>query len=403
MVKSLNFIVPETLPHPKRPAIPMRMFRVFLCLSLFSMWPAHTSHAAAQFKLAVPPYTFAFPRDHNSHPAFSTEWWYYTGHLQTKDGRKFGYQLTWFRTALAPSIDRKSAWAARDLMFAHFALTDENGQKFYFTDRIGRANLGLNGADSNSKTPRIWCGNWVLKFNGTTGQNQTIRARGVSDSKATNGQSFALNLNQVALKKPVVQGENGVSQKSAGRGRASHYYSYSRLKTSGTLVVGNERLSVTGQSWFDHEYGSNQIDKSQIGWDWFSLQLGDGRELMVFQLRLKNGRIEPLSSGTLVDKTGVTRHLKLADFKLTPLSSWKSPATGATYPAKWRIVLPREKLNLVVTPALANQELRPSRTGANLAYWEGSMRVAGTSNGKPIGGAGYLEMTGYASAFGQSF
>ena len=388
----------EPRAHPKRPAI-VRTFRVFLCLLLL---PA-CSHAAAQFKLAVPPYAYQFPRDHNSHPAYATEWWYYTGHLQTKSGRKFGYQLTWFRTALAPSIDRKSQWAARDLMFAHFALTDENGQKFYFTDRIGRANLNMNGADSASATPRVWCGDWALRFGGQSGEKQTIRARGQSDAKITNGQSFALDLTQIALKAPVVHGENGVSQKSAGRGRASHYYSYTRLKTSGTLVIGNERLSVTGQSWFDHEFGSNQMDASQVGWDWFSLQFSDGRELMVYRLRLKNGATEPYSSGTLVEKNGKSRHLKLAEFKLTPLSTWKSSATGATYPAKWRIFLPREKIDLTVTPAVAAQELRPSRTGANLAYWEGSVIARGTDNGRALNGVGYLEMTGYASPFGQSF
>ena len=261
----------------------------------------------------------------------------------------------------------------------------------------------MNGADFNSKTPRIWCGDWVLHFGGKSGQTQTTRARGQSDARATNGQNFALDLRQIALKAPVIQGENGVSQKSAGRGRASHYYSYTRLQTSGTLVVGNQRLKVTGQSWFDHEYGSNQMDASQVGWDWFSLQLNDGRELMVYRLRLKNGATEPYSSGTLVEKSGKARHLKLAEFKLTPLSSWKSPATGATYPAKWRVSLPREKINLIVTPSVANQELRPSRTGANLAYWEGSVVARGTQNGRALNGVGYLEMTGYASAFGQSF
>ena len=377
----------------------MSAFRVFLCLLLLPS----CSHGAAQFKLAIAPYSFGFPRDHNSHPAYATEWWYYTGHLQTKNGRKFGYQLTWFRTALAPAINRKSAWAARDLMFAHFALTDENGRQFYFTDRIGRANLELNGADSNSKNPRVWCGDWVLRFGGKSGETQTIRARGKSDAKATKNQNFALDLRQIALKKPIVHGENGVSQKSAGRGRASHYYSYTRLQTAGTLVIGNQRLSVTGQSWFDHEFGSNQMDKTQIGWDWFSLQLSDGRELMVYRLRLKNGKTEPYSSGTLIDKNGKTRHLKLADFRLTPLSTWRSSATNATYPARWRIEVPREKINLIVTPTVANQELRPARTGANLSYWEGSVGARGTGNGRALSGAGYLEMTGYASAFGQSF
>ena len=381
----------------------MRAFRVLFCLLLLAGCAPRCSHAAAPFKLAVAPYSFQFPRDHNSHPAYATEWWYYTGHLQTANGRKFGYQLTWFRTALAPTIKRQSKWAARDLMFAHFALTDENGRKFYFTDRIGRANLGLNGADSNSKTPRVWCGDWVLRFGGKSGENQQIRARGKSDAAATKSQSFALDLRQIARKAPVIHGENGVSQKSAGRGRASHYYSYTRLQTAGTLVIGNQRLNVTGQSWFDHEYGSNQLDKSQVGWDWFSLQLSDGRELMVYRLRLKNGATEPYSSGTLVGKSGKSRHLKLAEFKLTPLSRWKSPATGATYPAQWRLTVPREKINLIVTPTVANQELRPARTGANLVYWEGSVNARGTQDGRALNGVGYLEMTGYASAFGQSF
>ena len=378
----------------------MHAFRVLFCLLLLS---CATVADAAEFKLAVPPYTYAFPRDHNSHPAYATEWWYYTGHLQSQNGRKFGYQLTWFRTALAPSINRQSQWAARDLMFAHFALTDENGNKFYFTDRIGRANLGLNGADTNSASPRIWCGDWVLRFGGKSGETQQLRARGKSDANATKSQSFALDLKQVALKSPTIHGERGVSQKSAGRGRASHYYSYTRLKTSGTLVVGNQRLSVTGQSWFDHEFGSNQMDASQVGWDWFSLQFADGRELMVYRLRLKNGKTEPLSSGTLIEKNGKSRHLKLSEFKLTPLSHWKSPATGASYPAKWRITLPREKMTLTVTPTVANQELRPARTGANLSYWEGSVQASGLQNGRKISAVGYLEMTGYASAFGQSF
>ena len=382
----------------------MSAFRVFLCLVAASGALGHIAGAGTtQFKLALAPYAFQFPRDHNSHPAYATEWWYYTGHLQSKDGRKWGYQLTWFRTALAPAIDRKSKWAARDLMFAHFALTDERGQTFYFSDRIGRANLGMNGADTTSVSPRIWCGDWALKFGGKTGEKQHLRARSKSDARATQNQSFALDLAQVALKAPTIHGENGVSQKSAGRGRASHYYSFTRLKTSGTLVVNGERLSVSGQSWFDHEYGSNQMDKSQVGWDWFSIQLNDGRELMVYRLRLKNGQTEPLSSGTLIEKNGKSRHLTRAEFVLKPLSTWKSAATGATYPAKWRVTLPREKMTLEVTPTVANQELRPSRTGANLAYWEGSIGVRGTQNGRALSGVGYLEMTGYASAFGQSF
>jgi predicted secreted hydrolase len=359
--------------------------------------------ATPKFKLALPGYKFQFPRDHGSHPAYATEWWYYTGHLRARDGRRFGYQLTWFRTALAPQIQRKSGWATRDIVFAHFALTDERGQKFFFSDRIGRANLGLAGASTGAKLPRVFIGPWNLQFAGKTGEIQTLRASAQSDASATQNQTFALDLKQIALKPPVIQGENGVSQKSAGLGRASHYYSFTRLKTTGILTLGDERLEVEGQGWFDHEFGSSQLSKNQVGWDWFSLQLSDGRELMLYRLRLKNGGVEPFSSGTLVEKDGTSRHLKLTDFRLKPLSSWKSSATGASYPARWKIELPRQKISLEVTPNVPDQELQPKRSGANLSYWEGSVRANGTHRGRPISGVGYLEMTGYASAFQNSF
>lgn len=363
-----------------------------LCLCGFS--------SAAEYKLAVPGYQFQFPRDHGSHRAYSTEWWYFTGHLQSQNGRKFGYQLTWFRTAMTPEkIKRQSKWAARDLYFAHFALTDESNGKFYFTDRIERGALKLAGADEAKigKAPRVWVGSWNLQFARKNGESQTLKASGQSDNKTTEKQIFALDLRQIALKKPVIHGENGVSQKSAGLGRASHYYSFTRLQTSGSLKIGNETLAVSGQSWFDHEFGSNQMDKNQTGWDWFSLQLNDGRELMLYRLRLKNGQIEPLSSGTLVEKNGKTRHLKRSDFRLEPLTNWKSSVSGATYPVKWKISLPREKLILEVAPTVAAQELRPRRSfGIN--YWEGSVLVSGTQIGH-----GYVEMTGYDKEFGETF
>ena len=365
----------------------------------FSALPA----SAAEFRLALPGYKFQFPRDHGSHPAFATEWWYYTGHLKAENGQRFGYQLTWFRTALAPKVARKSSWAARDVFFAHFALTDERGKRFFFSDRIARGNLGLAGATAGAKLPRIFVGPWNLQFGGKNGEKQSLRASAKSDATGTKNQNFALELSQIALKPPAIQGQNGVSQKSAGRGRASHYYSFTRLQTSGVLTLGTQKLRVSGQSWFDHEFGSNQLDQSQVGWDWFSIQLRDGRDLMLYRLRLRNGGIEPFSSGTLVEKNGTTRHLKLANFRMTPLSTWKSGETGANYPTRWKIELPRLKINLEVNAAFENQELRPRRSGVNLSYWEGSIAASGTQNGREISGVGYLEMTGYASAFRSTF
>jgi predicted secreted hydrolase len=359
--------------------------------------------AASAFRLALPGYTYQFPRDHGSHLEYATEWWYYTGHLTAADGRRFGYQLTWFRTALAPEIKRTSKWAVRDIYFAHFALTDEAGRRFFFTDRIERGSLGLSGADSNSPSPRVWVGSWKLQFRGAVGGLQTATASGVSDADGTAGLPFALQLDQRTLKVPAIHGERGVSQKSAGPGHASHYYSYTRLQTQGTLRIGDERLEVTGESWFDHEFGSGQMDPAQVGWDWFSVQLDDGRDLMLYRLRLKNGGTEPLSSGTLLEKDGRARHLKLADFRMEPLTFWKSPR-GTSYPAKWRLTLPKEGLTLETEPVLPNQELRPKRSGAGgLTYWEGSIQVRGTRRGQPVAGRGYLEMTGYEKAFSGTF
>jgi predicted secreted hydrolase len=361
-----------------------------------------TALAATSFQPALPGYSFSFPRDHGSHSAYSTEWWYYTGHLRSKSGREFGFQATWFRTALAPSINRRSKWATRDIYFAHFALTDVSGQKFLFTDKIGRGALGLSGADVNKPSPRVHVGDWNLQFGPNAGNTQTIRLSGTSDGSATRGQKFGVRLAFRAQKAPTIHGERGVSQKSAGVGRASHYYSFCRLNASGQVQLNGETFFVTGQSWFDHEFGSAQLERGQTGWDWFSIQLGDGRELMLYHLRLSGNRVEPLSSGTLVERDGKTRHLKLSDFRLTPLQS-TAMKSGARYPTSWKIEVPTLELSLVATPALEDQELRPIRSGVDLTYWEGLISLSGRAKGRPIAGRGYLEMTGYAKSFGGTF
>jgi predicted secreted hydrolase len=362
-----------------------------LCLA--SQARAVDVYSADGYRLSLPGYKYSFPRDHSSHPEFLTEWWYYTGHLRGRDGRRFGYQLTFFRQALTPRLkNRRSKWAVRDIIFAHFALTDETTGKFYFTDRISRGVLGLAGTET--KTPHVWINNWALRFQGNA---QILRASGTQG-----GTAFALDLTQRPLKPPVIHGENGVSQKSEGRGRASHYYSFTRLSTQGTVRIGNERFAVTGQSWFDHEFGSNQLGKNQVGWDWFSLQLADGRELMLYHLRLSGGSTDPYSSGTLVEKNGRAHHLKLREFRIEPLGTWYSRQSGARYPARWRLTLPREGIQLEVTPTVADQELN-TRGSVNVTYWEGSVGVSGTQRGKPLSGAGYVELTGYAREFNRTF
>ena len=352
---------------------------------------------ADNFRAALPGYKFQFPRDHAAHPDYATEWWYYTGHLQAQNGRKFGYQLTFFRVGLSPkSQKRKSKWATGEVILGHFAITDEDKNRFLFCDRASRAAAGLAGAQT--QTPRVWLGNWSVRF---AGRKQWIKADG-KNRNDSRGVRFSLSLEQIPLKAPVAHGEKGVSQKSAGIGQASHYYSFSKLQTRGVLKIGDESFAVAGQSWFDKEWGSNQLAKNQIGWDWFSLQLRDGRELMLYQMRLQGGKIDSFSSGTIIERDGRARHLKRSDFQISPLATWKSPVTKADYPSKWRVVLPRERIELTIEPTVAAQELLTARS-TNISYWEGSVRAVGTQRGKQIGGNGYVELTGYSAPFRGTF
>ncbi len=361
-----------------------------------------TSPQRLQFRLALPGYKFQFPRDHGSHPEFRTEWWYYTGHLRDKTQRRFGYQLTFFRTALAPEIlKRSSKWASRDVMFAHFALTDERGQRFFTDDRISRKALGLAGAEiATSKPPRIWLGDWNIQFTGKRGQSQAIRAQGRARNQ--NDAIFAIDLKHSAVHGPIEHGQNGVSQKSSGVGRASHYYSFTRLNSVGKVTIGNQNFSVEGQSWFDHEFGSSQLSSQQTGWDWFSLQLSDGRDLMLYQLRLQDGQTDPFSSGTIISSDGKARHLKRSDFSIGVLNNWRSPHTNGVYPAQWRVKVPREKISLTITPTLPDQELNTSRS-TGISYWEGLVNATGSSQKGAVTALGYVELTGYDKRFKGTF
>jgi len=381
-----------------------RLTPFIVLLLLAQQLPARTP-GVPEFRQALPGYKFQFPRDHASHARYRTEWWYYTGHLQGQAGRSFGYQLTFFRMALLPALqNRKSKWATRDVILAHLALTDETNGKFYFCDRAGRAVLNLAGAETiaQSATPAIWLDDWRMSFSGRKGEFQSMWARGKSVSTSTDEEEFGLRLTQALLKPPAVHGIDGVSQKSPGRGQASHYYSMTRLATRGTVSIGGENFAVTGESWFDHEFGTNQMAENQVGWDWFSLQLNDGRELMLYRMRLRDGGTDPYSSGTIVDRDGTTRHLKVGDFNLESLATWKSAESGANYPARWRISVPSEAIELEVEPTVANQELNTKRS-TQITYWEGSIRAKGTQRGQAVEAKGYVELTGYAEALGGVF
>jgi predicted secreted hydrolase len=360
---------------------------LFASGSLITFLVAHAAPASS-FQLALPGYRFSFPKDHGAHPSYRTEWWYYTGHLVAKDGSRFGYELTFFRYALTDhQPPGRSPWAVRDVDFAHFAITDQTHQKYFFCDRMERANMDLAGAQTGKENvlPRIWIDNWQLQFQGKRGNQQLIQASGTAQNDSI---PMALHLTQRALTPPIINGKNGVSQKGPAAGEASHYYSLPRLATSGTLQLGKSTFTVSGQSWLDREFSSKGLAPHQSGWDWFAIQLNDGRNLMLYQIRQKNNSIDPHSAGTLSDKTGKTIHLERRDFQIAVSKWWTSPHTKARYPARWKITVPKYHLALEIIPTVADQEMRPRHESA--IYWEGSCAVTGTLNGKA-----YVEMTGY--------
>lgn len=336
------------------------------------------------FRLAVPGWTYAFPQDHAAHPSFRIEWWYYTGHLRA-GARTFGYEATFFRVAMprmSPSGE-PSAWRARHVLFRHLALTDEAGKKFRFDDRAERQALDLAGADSTRYL--TWLGD---DYVGLEADRRTHRI-------VARAPEFGLDLRLVPEKPPVIHGTDGVSRKAEGEGQASHYYSLTRLATRGRLVHGRDTLAVEGRSWMDHEWSSSRLRDTHAGWDWFSVQLSDGRDLMLYRLRRKDGEDEPVSSGTLIGADGAARHLARAGFEIRATGSWKSPQSGGHYPSGWIVRVPSAALELTLEPVLADQELRvPTMNG--VVYWEGRVRIRGTSAGRPVTGEGYVELTGYA-------
>lgn len=345
--------------------------------------PAGPPVDADGFRLVVPPYAFRFPADHASHPRFRIEWWYYTGHLDAP-GRAFGYELTFFRVALPPRrVASPSAWAARDLVFLHLALTDATRGRFRSFETARRAALGLAGADSTRY--HVWL----------AGSSAALGPDGLGHRLRGEADDFTLDLALVPRKPPAVNGRDGVSVKSAGAGNASHYYSLTRLDTRGRVVVDGDTLAVTGESWMDHEFTSNGLAQGLAGWDWFSVQLDDDRELMLYRLRRTDGGVEPFSSGTLVGRDGRARPLGPGDFRVRATGSWQSTRTGGAYPSGWEVELPGEALALALEPVLADQEL-VARSMGGVAYWEGAVRVRGTSRGVPVAGRGYVELTGYA-------
>ena len=340
----------------------------------------------AVYHLALPGYRYDFPRDHFNHPDFQTEWWYYTGNLNTADGRRFGYELTFFRQSAADDRSAPSAnvWDVRDVWMAHLALSDIDGHQFLHTERLNRAGAGLAGADLEQR--RVWNGNWRAQWQDLNSQHLDAVAAG-----------FSFKLDLKSQKPPVIHGKNGVSQKALSPGRASHYISLTRLVTTGEINLAGQRFQVEGLSWMDHEFFTAQLEPEQTGWNWFSLQLTDGSEIMLLHLRRKDGSPDPYSSGTYIDPMGRSRFLSAAEFSLQPGKIWTSPDTGGHYPVEWTVRIPSLGLEAAVATKLVKQEIAGKGTLIP-SYWEGAIDAIGVKQGNSLFASGYLEMTGYAGA-----
>lgn len=356
-----------------------RLRSVIAAIALFSVTP----RLFADWKTVQPGWRYEFPRDHHAHTDFQTEWWYFTGNLFDASGRRFGYEVTFFRQGIRPPEVRDSKlsrFVVDDLKFAHFTVTDVAGQRFRFQQKTSRGAFDEAGFDDASRI--AWIDSWKL-----------LPAANDTFDLVADGPDCAVDFHLRPALPPAVHGENGVSAKASGSGHASHYYSVPRLQTAGQLRLGSAKFQVSGDSWFDHEWATNQLASNQIGWNWLCLQLEDGGALMLYQMRLNSGAADPASSGTLIPSDGSTSHLPSSAFKMTPLRWWKSKATGANYPVAWRVELPGQRMEFTVGAALDDQELAL----VPLTYWEGAVDGNGLRDGKPIRGRGYMELTGYAA------
>ena len=344
------------------------------------------------FAEALAPRTFTFPRDHGPHPEFRQEWWYVTGNLDGADGRRFGFELTFFRVALAPpptAATRKaeeggapsatSAWRAREIYMAHFAITDVGARRFHYAHKLARGALGLAGSEGPAL--RVWIDDWTLGAAGAAAGDWKLAAA---------QEGYALELELHPLTPPVLNGEAGLSVKSDAPASASYYYSIPRIAVRGTLLEHGKPLAVRGLAWLDREWGSGGLGPNQAGWDWFALQLDDGTALMFYALRDRDGSRDPHSAGTWVESSGEARPLKSPAVDIDVTDHWTT-GDGVRYPSGWRLRVPSLGLDVTVHPVLPDQELKTSPR-----YFEGAVDVSGTREGRTLGGRGYVELVGYA-------
>lgn len=341
------------------------------------------------FARAFEPINFVFPRDHGAHPEYRTEWWYYTGNLTDSAGNQYGYQLTFFRSALTPDLpERTSDLATNQIYMAHFAVTNGAANDHQSFERFSRGAGGLAGA-TGEPVYAVWLEDWSVR---------TIEP-GVTRLQASapgNGGDVALDLTLRETQPPVLHGEQGLSQKGPEAGNASYYYSLVQVETTGTVTSQGETVDVTGLSWMDHEFGTSALSANAVGWDWFSMQLDNGAVLMLAQVRTSDGGVMPQFEGTYVAADGVQETITADDLTLTAIAQWTSPRAQITYPSGWQVAIPRLNIALTVEPLIQDQEMEVS-----FVYWEGAVTIAGTIADQTVQGVGYVELTGYGQGVGQ--
>jgi predicted secreted hydrolase len=338
--------------------------------------------------------TFEFPKDHGSHPGFKVEWWYVTGHLfEVGTGERFGFQATFFRRAGAPpgeKVRKSGAFGSDQLFLFHAALLEVRTGKFLHAERLSRVGWDASSAEDTLD----------VQLNGNRlfldpAQPETFHL----DTRIRNDARLQLTLRP---RKPlVVFGEDGVSRKGDSPEAASWYLTFPRLAAEGRLQYGGKEFTLGGEAWMDHEISSSQLTQEQTGWDWAGIQFEDGREIMVYRLRRKDGSTDPASALYWVDAAGKTVRFGSEAFRWEGAAQWRSPRSGASYPLPVRLSVPDpatgESTEFFLEPLGADQELGDSASG--IPYWEGACRVK--SNGRVVGSA-YVELTGYAGSLSRA-
>lgn len=371
---------------PRKPTAAL----ILAALALLQPLLAADRPGADGFLLALPGYEFEFPRDHGAHDGYRTEWWYYTGELRTDKGHRYGFEVTFFRVGVVPpalgaappaGAVPQSKWALRNLALAHFAITDVDGKSFRYFEKLNRSSPFTAGAATG----------YLDVFN--EGWRAAVAPDGSWRLVAAEG-GDSLDLTLRTRKPPAIHGENGVSMKAPVEGFASHYYSMTRLEASGRV---NGR-ACTGEAWMDHEFGSSALRENQRGWDWYSVQLDNDTELMLYVIRRLDGSPDVTSSGSLVTSDGSVVPIRHDQISIRPQRRWHSRRSGATYPMGWNIAVPALDIRLSAVPLLDDQEL-VTKGSTGVTYWEGLVGVQGSFGGVPVRGHGYVEMTGYDRAF----